>query len=159
MTLKRLKSKIVCRPPKEVLALLERKGPLQPAGSVLYSEGDTRNFHEMLFVIHENIRCQKRLSRNFEHLVNDMLRYYSQRFSGWYDLKDLSEQIELKIKKIDFSKKRKCLKDIESLMMSAGRINSWIDLQIPWFNVNEVIKKEKPRFEQKTGSLRSAVQK
>jgi hypothetical protein len=127
-------------PPQEVKRLGRRTGSLQPAGGVLYSEGDTRNFHEILFVMYRMIETQKRLSKGLQNTVMELFRYYAVRFRGWYGLDDLASQIEKSLGEMNFARRKECLEIIESLMTYVGRVNFWIDLLIPWYDLNEHMK-------------------
>ena len=131
-------SSLFKEPPEEVRAMTDRTGALQPASGVIYAEADTRNFHEMLFVIHGALRDQAEPSDQLIDLIRRMIEYYTARFRGWYGLEDLAARIEAlwadpSEDGNDWPAK------IESLMILVGRVNFWIDLQIPWQRFKEAM--------------------
>jgi hypothetical protein len=133
------------RPPAEVTALLDRKGALQPAGGLLYSEADTRNFHEMLFVIHQIVSARPEGPAGLADLIRGILAYYATRLRGWYGLEESARRIEAATAALDYQDKTAFLAELERLMAVAGRINFWIDGQMPWFDINESVKRASQR--------------
>jgi len=136
------KRDIFSRLPESLKALSHRKGALLPAGAVIYAEGDTRNFHELLFIYHGIFREQKSLSKGTTDSFREILLYYAKRFQGWYDLPELAQGIENIFKEADFSDKFDLLGHVEKLMVVTGHINSWIDLLIPWSRINRIMQPE-----------------
>jgi hypothetical protein len=133
---------VLDRLPESLKALSRRKGALLPAGAVIYAEGDTRNFHELLFVYHGIFRKQELISKGAVDSFREILLYYSKRFQGWYDLPELSQGIEEVFKKADFTDKPDLLGHVEKLMVITGHLNSWIDLLIPWSRINRIMQPE-----------------
>jgi len=129
------------RPPEEIAGLLKRQGALQPAGGLLYSEADTRNFHEILFVVHQTVSARPEGLAGFERLIAALLAYYTARFRGWYGLEESAKRIEAATASLDYSDTPAFLAGLEDLMAVAGRINLWIDAQMPWCEVNETLKR------------------
>jgi hypothetical protein len=133
------------QPPAEVRALLDRRGALQPAGGLLYSEADTRNFHEMLFVIHQTVSARPEGPGGLADLIRGILAYYAARLRGWYGLDQAARRIEAAAGELDYEDKTAFLADLEALMAVVGRINFWIDGQMPWFEINESVKRASQR--------------
>jgi hypothetical protein len=132
---------LFARPPEEIRALIHRQGALQPAGGLLYGEADTRNFHEVLFVIHQTVTAEAEGPARLQRLITALLAYYAGRFRGWYGLEEAARRIEASAAALDYGDKAAFLVGLEDLMAVAGRINFWIDAQMPWFEINETLKR------------------
>lgn len=128
-------------PPEEITALLRRQGAQQPAGGLLYSEADTRNFHEILFVIHQTVSAGPEGPAGLQRLIAALLAYYAARFRGWYGLEEAAGRIEALAAGLDYGDRAAFLAGLEELMAVAGRVNFWIDAQLPWFQINETLKR------------------
>ena len=146
MTQKETETGILTRIPRSVQALSERTGALLPAGAVIYAEGDTRNFHELLFIYHGLFNRQASPLNGTVDSLRETLSYYAARFQGWYELTELSDAIERMLKETDFKDKADLLDHMEILMRVTGRVNSGIDLLIPWDRINRAMRSdaEKP---------------
>jgi hypothetical protein len=57
-------------------------------------------------------------------------------------LTELSDAIERMLKETDFKDKVDLLAHLEMLMQIAGRVNSGIDLLIPWDRINRVMRSD-----------------
>ena len=145
MTKNKTQRDVFKRLPESIKALSERKGALLPAGAVIYAEGDTRNFQELLFIYHGIFRKQEPVLEGTIESFRETLFYYAKRFQGWYDLQELAESIDHVLKEPDFNNTPKLLDHIEKLMVVSGHINSWIDLLIPWNRINKVMHSETER--------------
>ena len=128
-------------PPEEITALLRRQGAQQPAGGLLYSEADTRNFHEVLFVIHQTVSAGTDAPAGLQRLITSLMAYYAGRFRGWYGLEEAARRVEAAAAGLDYGDKAAFLAGLEELMAVAGRINFWIDAQMPWYEINETLKR------------------
>ncbi len=128
-------------PPEEIRALMGRQGALQPAGGLLYSEADTRNFHEILFVIHQAVSASADGPAAMRGLIEALLAYYAGRFRGWYGLDEAARRIEATAAGFDYRDRAAFLVGLEQLMSVAGRVNFWIDAQMPWYEINETLKR------------------
>jgi hypothetical protein len=133
------------RAPADVLALLDRQGALQPAGGLLYSEADTRNFHEMLFVIYQTVAARSDGPASLADLIRAIMSYYAARFRGWYGLEECTARIERAVAELDYADKAAFLARLERVMAVAGRINFWIDGQMPWLEINDTVKRTSQR--------------
>jgi hypothetical protein len=127
-------------PPGEITALMRRQGAQQPAGGLLYSEADTRNFHEILFVIHQTVSGRAEGPAGLQSLIAALLAYYAARFRGWYGLEESAGRIEALAAGLDYGDRVAFLAGLEELMAVAGRINFWIDALLPWYQINETLK-------------------
>jgi hypothetical protein len=132
---------LFARPPEEIQALMQRQGALQPAGGLLYSEADTRNFHEVLFVIHQTVSAGTDAPAGLQRLITSLMAYYAGRFRGWYGLEEAARRVEAAAAGLDYGDKAAFLAGLEELMAVAGRINFWIDAQMPWYEINETLKR------------------
>ena len=142
VTEKEFEMEILKRIPRSVQTLSERTGALLPAGAVIYAEGDTRNFHELLFIYHGLFSKQTSPLAGTEDTFRETLSYYAARFQGWYELTELNDAIEEMLKQTDFKNKSDLLEQIEWLMQVTGRVNSGIDLIIPWDRINRIMRSE-----------------
>ena len=142
MTEKETETGILKRIPRSVQMLSERTGALLPAGAVIYAEGDTRNFHELLFIYHGLFSRQTSPLEGTVDALRETLSYYAVRFQGWYELTELADAIERLLQEIVFKDKTDLLDHMERLMRVTGRVNSGIDLLIPWDRINRIMRSD-----------------
>ena len=127
--------------PTEIRTLLDRK---RPAGPVIYAEGETRTLHELLFACYDagvrnevSLSCVKKFTRI-------LLQFYGGKLKNWYGLVDIAtllEKIESNLDNVE--QMEDFLNLIKELLLFVGRINMWLDLLIPWEDLNKVFKLER----------------
>ena len=127
--------------PEEIDRMKKRKGLMQPAGSIVYAESETRKLQEILWVF-KNLLKEKQITiDNLKNSLKAFLEHFSVRIGGWCGLKDTSTQLkntsEL-ISKLETSEELNNV--LDELMLYSGRLNMWIDLLIPWDDLNEQMK-------------------
>ena len=116
----------------------------RPAGPVIYAEGETRTLHELLFACYDagvrnevSLSCVKKFTRI-------LLQFYGGKLKKWYGLVDIAtllEKIESNLDNVE--QMEDFLNLIKELLLFVGRINMWLDLLIPWEDLNKVFKLER----------------
>lgn len=133
--------------PEEVRRIKKRKGIMQPAGSIVYAESETRKLQEILWVF-KNLLKEKQITiDNLKNSLKALLEHFSVRIGGWCGLTDTSTLLknasEL-ISRLDTSEELNNI--LDELMLYSGRVNMWIDLLIPWNDLNEQTKENFQKF-------------
>jgi len=127
--------------PEEIHRIKKRKGLMQPAGSIVYAESETRKLQEILWVF-KNLLKEKQITiDNLKNCLKALLEHFSIRIGGLCGLTDTSTLLkntsEL-ISKLETSEELNNI--LDELMLYSGRLNMWIDLLIPWNDLNEQMK-------------------
>jgi hypothetical protein len=133
--------------PEEIHRIKKRKGLMQPAGSIVYAESETRKLQEILWVF-KNLLKEKQITiDNLKNSLRALLEHFSIRIGGWCGLTDTSTLLknasEL-ISRLDTSEELNNI--LDELMLYSGRVNMWIDLLIPWNDLNEQMKENFQKF-------------
>lgn len=133
--------------PDEIHRIKKRKGLMQPAGSIVYAESETRKLQEILWVF-KNLLKEKQITiDNLKNSLKAILEHFSERIGGWCGLTDTSTLLkntsEL-ISKLDTNEELNNI--LDELMLYSGRVNIWIDLLIPWNDLNEQMKENFQKF-------------
>ncbi len=116
---------------------------LIPAGPILRSWGDARNLHESLWQ-HYALALEKKMDleklRDYTWIA---LRRHTKSFKNYYDLPKITEVL---VKATDIVSKvtsmEEYLKLMQECMLYVLRVEMWIDLLIPWYDINELYKKK-----------------
>ena len=128
--------------PEEIRSILSKRGLLLPAGIILYAESDTRNFHEILWEIYNRVSKGKVKGSELKFMLLTLLDYYERKMSGWYHLNEIASVLANARKIIENATTlEEYIEVVRELMLYIGRISMWLDLLIPWYEINEVIKK------------------
>jgi hypothetical protein len=126
--------------PEDVAALAHRRQIMQPAGVILYAEAEIRGLTELLWVFHdslergdlEEVACRAMLGRILEH--------YAERLGGWYCL-PAAASFALAAKQVmKGTEGDELLGTLQEIMLYMSRISLWLDLLIPWNDVNELMR-------------------
>ena len=124
--------------PAEINNLVFRTGIMQPAGTILYAESDTRILHELLWEL--RLMAYENKS-DLDYVINFTLRvlqYFRKKLEGLYFLANTAkiiENVETWLPKCENFEEY--IKLMDELILYIGRINMWIDLLIPWYHINE----------------------
>ena len=135
------------RTPEEIRRIKKRKGLMQPGGSIVYAESETRKLQEILWVF-KNLLKEKQITiDNLKNSLKALLEHFSIRIGGLCGLTDTSTLLknasEL-ISRLDTSGELNNI--LDELMLYSGRVNMWIDLLIPWNDLNEQMKENFQKF-------------
>lgn len=133
--------------PEEIYRIKKRKGFMQPAGSIMYAESETRKLQEILWVF-KNLLKEKQITlESLKYSLKAILEHFSIRIGGWCGLTDTSTLLknasEL-IRKLETNEELSNI--LDELMLYSGRINMWVDLLIPWNDLNKQMKENFKKF-------------
>lgn len=137
--LRRVRQDIWYSMPSEISRLTSKRGFLLPAAAIIYSEGETRNLHELLWILHCAAHERRISLSSLKDFTSALLSHYHKKLDGWYDLKNLAAALKKSQDIMNHIKNREeYLSVLKELMLYVGRINMWIDLLIPWHEVNKI---------------------
>ena len=135
------------RTPEEIRRIKKRKGLMQPGGSIIYAESETRKLQEILWVFKNFLKEKQITIDNLKNSLKALLEHFSIRIGGLCGLTDTSTLLknasEL-ISRLDTSEELNNI--LDELMLYSGRVNMWIDLLIPWNDLNEQMKENFQKF-------------
>ena len=142
-----IRKKIWKKVPEEVRRAKNRNGLMQPLGSIVYAESETRNLQQLLWVF-KNLLKEKQITiNNLKNSLKAFLEHFSVTIGGWCSLTDTSALLKDTSELISKLETSEDLDDIiDELMLYIGRVNMWLDLLIPWDDLNEQIKKNLKSF-------------
>ncbi len=120
--------------PPEVHTLMERRGPMLPAGPLLMAESEARKLHEILWLAHGD----RRTDPGAALAAVLALRGAASRLAGFCGLDDAGAAL-LEAAAYLESAPADAAHVIEELILYAGRLAGWLDLRIPWRAVNEAV--------------------
>lgn len=123
-------------PPIELKKLVNRHGIMQPGGSIIYAEAETRKLGEVLWEIRKHFIKKKQFEVEF--LVN-LLDHFINRIGGWCGLKESAKVLE-HYKLLFLEKEYDFQKILDDLILYVNRLNMWLDLLIPWKECNKIVK-------------------
>jgi hypothetical protein len=76
-------------------------------------------------------------------LLRLLLRRAAVRLGGWYLLREAGELAERTAAALDTADAATRLALLRELTFYVGRLNYWLDLAIPWNDVNELMRSER----------------
>ncbi len=126
--------------PAEVSALERRRGVMQPAGPLLYAEAESRLLHEQLSLLVLAVEAEQLDLERAIPSLRFLLDRAAVRLGGWYllhDAADLVARVSVSIESLDSAARLALLRE---LVYYVGRLNYWLDLTIPWNDVNELMR-------------------
>jgi hypothetical protein len=126
--------------PPEVVRLGTRRGMLRPLGLVSYAEADSRIYTELI----SNIVTRERVSElpagtAVSPLTFWLLSRLRDHLDGWYGLPEAARFVSDALILLRESDGTKALACLEELALYMTRLNLWIDLLIPWNELNETM--------------------
>lgn len=131
------------KPSSEIRGLARRKGTLQPAGHILCVESETRILHDILWTLYQPVLKNPDALKWARPAAMELLTHFSKRMLGWYQLEEISKCMASARDLISIaSKAADYLAVMEETMLYVGRVNMWVDLLIPWYDINRVVKKK-----------------
>ena len=131
------------KPPSEIRGLLKRKGTLQPAGHILCVESETRILHDILWTLYQAVLKNSDALTWTKPATVELLTHFSKRMWGWYQLEEASKYIaSARDLAGNANTAAEYLAVMEEVMLYVGRVNMWVDLLIPWYDVNRVMKQK-----------------
>lgn len=127
--------------PSEVSQIVQRRDILQPAGHLLYSEGITRESAELLYTITSAWK-QKRLDDSAARAVLAVtLEHYAVGLGGFYALSEGAALLRLVAGQLRENPSAAAVQEmLDELRLYLSRLNLWIDLLMPWHEINELIR-------------------
>jgi hypothetical protein len=132
------------KPSGEIRGLTRRKGTLQPAGHILCVESETRILHDVLWTLYQPVLKNPDAITWAKPAAAELLTHFSRRMSGWYQLEEISKCIASARDLINSANTAEdYLAVMEETMLYVGRVNMWVDLQVPWYDLNRVVAKRK----------------
>jgi hypothetical protein len=128
------------RMPAEVKTLHANREIMQPAGRTIYAEAETRVLTELLHLFLTAIENEKLDENVAGQVLHSLLDHFGERLGGWYGLKD-SASVVLNVKRATSGQKpAQFMETVKELSLYMGRLNLWIDLTIPWNDINELMR-------------------
>jgi hypothetical protein len=131
------------RMPPEVEALVHREGNLQPIGLVSYGEGETRTLSEVLgktvLLERDGLLEAGTVRGPIVRMVIDRLEDH---LRGWYGLHDAAAFVAEAAVLLEGSTDDDALQVVEEIALYVGRISMWLDLLLPWNQLNETMVRE-----------------
>jgi hypothetical protein len=133
--------------PRDVARIVDRRDILQPAGHILYSEGMTREAAELLFTITSAWK-QKRVDDTAARAVLAVIvEHYAVGLGGFYALPEGAALLRLAAGELRDNPSTPDVQEmLDELRLYLTRLNLWIDLLVPWHEINELIRTTSVRF-------------
>jgi len=121
--------------PKDVERMRTRIGAREQNYTInAYSVGDTNAIVDFLHSMRVTAQEENMDIKTLASAVCNLLSFEASRFTRYYNLEDTTKLFE---KTVDVLKKevktaQEFLEVIEALMRYIGKLNYWLDLEIPW---------------------------
>jgi hypothetical protein len=129
------------RMPEEVKKLFLNHQIMQPAGRTIYAEAETRLLTELIHVFLNSVENRDLDGKNASKVLALLLTHFADRLGGWYGLKE-SAALTLKVQKVISNGEWQAFSDIiRELSLYMSKLNLWIDLLIPWNDINELMRR------------------
>ncbi len=126
--------------PAEVAALETRRRVMQPAGPLLYAEAESRLLHEQLSMLVLALEAGEFDFESALPTVRFLLRRAASRLEGWYLLHEAGDLVGRAAESLGPLDSVDRLAMLRELIFYVGRLNYWLDLTIPWNDVNELMR-------------------
>lgn len=137
--LKKQRRDIWSEMPDEIRDLLRRK---RPAGPIIYAEGETRTLHELLFACYDIAYKNKVDLKSLKEFTRVLLQFYRGKLDKWYGLRTIAVVLERAEEAFSNAESMENYCElVKELILFVGRVNMWLDLLIPWQEMNELLKK------------------
>lgn len=125
--------------PDEVERVRGRKGARGQNFSIMvYAEGDTRGVIDFLHSVRTTVKEENIDLKTMIAIAVNHLEFQANRFERYYDMVDLPglmKKTSTGLKEV--KDKEEYLRLIEAFMLYIGKINYWLDLEIPWSELAE----------------------
>lgn len=129
--------------PDEVRRLSEKRGMLRPLGPISYAEADARIYSEIVSNLVLGERALSLPSGTAKSpVVRYLLRRLETRFHGWYELPEAAVFVRNALAAVEQATDEESLAVLEEITLYLTRLDLWLDLIIPWNELNtEMIRK------------------
>jgi len=123
--------------PDEVKRLLKTTGTFdQTCTVVLYAESETRQMADFLYCLRDAAKREAVMLDSLRATTRNLLDLMAAKWEGSYHLSDTLRVI----KEAAFALDKKMNKDdynalVEELLLYIGRLNFWIEVHIPWYEI------------------------
>jgi hypothetical protein len=121
--------------PADVRTLMNRRGPMQPAGPLLCGEGETRKLHEFAWLVRAEIMATGMIPG----FVSAVLEHYAGRLAGWYALPQAGALVQEVAAALPRMRGDQAREVVEGLILYIGRLSLWLDACIPWDGINALL--------------------
>lgn len=126
--------------PKEIVAISQRTDILQPAGNALFAEGMTREFAELIWKFMLDLD-KGELEESFVRAsLVVILEHYAKRLAGFCALHEAAAIIRKVKDSIAGCSREEFEEMMAELRLYLTRLNSWLDLLLPWHETNEAMR-------------------
>jgi len=123
--------------PEEIAHLLASRAIMHPAGPVLTAESQMRNLHEFLWWL----RCCRQ-SVDEQHLRQNAALALNKAATILHDFCHLQETPDMLFRLEQLMAEKLPFKTIlDEAILVSGRLSAWMDLLIPWNDINEAFRK------------------
>lgn len=129
--------------PAEVEALTRRDGDLQPIGLVSYAEGETRTLSEVLgkaVLLERDGQLEAGTARG--SLVRVLVARVEDHLRNWYGLRDAAAFVANAAELLEHATEEEALAIVEEIALYVGRISMWLDVLLPWNELNGTMVRE-----------------
>lgn len=134
--------KIWSQMPDEVVTIANRTDILQPAGNALYAEGMTREFAELIWKFTLDLSKGELKESLVRESLEVILEYYAKRLAGFCALHEAAAIIREVKGSIADSSREEFEEMMAELRLYLTRLNSWLDLLLPWHELNEAMREQ-----------------
>ncbi len=138
--IKTAREKIWLEIPSELKKILRRRDLNHPVGNVLFAESCTRDYAELIWVFREEIVNNKFDDRAARKPLQIILQNLSLNLGGFYMLKEGASLVDDVIKDIQDCNKDEMIDLLDELRLYLSRMELWLDMYIPWYETNEIIR-------------------
>ncbi|HYF56301.1 MAG TPA: hypothetical protein VEA41_18755 [Salinarimonas sp.] len=124
--------------PAEFAALLASRAIMHPAGPLMMAEAEARNLHELLWWVRADLSATKEeFSR---HMAAVACNKAATRLRDFCHLAQTAA-LFLKFERAFRDGAADLRAHLNEAILCAGRVAAWLDLEIPWHDVNEAMRK------------------
>jgi len=122
--------------PNDLEAIVKREGVMQPGGPIIYAESETRKLADFLWIFYMFYKKEGYINID---LLQSILTQSKNKVGGWCGLTKNAEAFNQYLYLIQNNADK--LVVLKDFILYINRLNMWIDLLIPWNEINESIKK------------------
>lgn len=126
--------------PPEVEDLTHHHGILQPAGIILYAEAMTREFAELLWTFMDGLKQGELQEADVRQALDVTLGHFALRLEGFYALPAAASIVLAAKSAVTSSTTDEFVEMMTELRLYLTRLNLWIDLLMPWNEINEAMR-------------------
>ena len=123
--------------PDEVRKLLKTMGSYeQNCTLMLYAESETRQLVDFLYCLRDAAKKEEVTLESIKAITNVVLEFYAEKFDGWYHMtytvrlfRDAVSAVGQMVDKAEYNAL------LEELLLYVGKLNLWIEVKIPWYEI------------------------